>query len=127
MQYLTCTNDGCTAEDEVVTVTGHLRPCDRVLCTKCGQPMEITFRRVYKYRLERCGGPQNPELPNGAEIVHIAMQGDSICIWALVDVREDVGNRKFIIYGTGHPITTAGKHIGTVLDGRFVWHVFEAL
>ena len=41
MQYLTCTNDGCTAEDEVVTVTGHLRPCDRVLCTKCGQPMEI--------------------------------------------------------------------------------------
>ena len=40
MQHMVCTNEDCRAEDEVVQITGHLKPCDRVLCGECGQPMQ---------------------------------------------------------------------------------------
>lgn len=86
-----------------------------------------SYRRVYKYHLKFKDGVQDPGLPYNAEIAHLAMQGGSICMWAVVDIRENAGDRRFIVYGTGHPITTVGKHVGTVLDGQFVWHVFEAL
>jgi hypothetical protein len=87
----------------------------------------MSFFRVYKYPLEVQDGAQNPNIPHGAEILHVAMQGQQICIWALVDTRQQASNRLFVVYGTGHPITTVGSYIGTAHDRQFVWHVFEAL
>lgn len=69
-------------------------------------------------------------LPAGAEVLHVAVQDESIRLWerhpSIVTTTE---RRTFRIAGTGHPFpANAGqRHIGTVLSpsGTFVWHVFE--
>lgn len=86
----------------------------------------MSFSRVFKYPLEVKDGPQDPGVPHGAQILHVAMQDGKICIWALIDTRQKASNRLFVVYGTGHPITTVGPYIGTAHDRQFVWHVFEA-
>ncbi len=38
--------------------------------------------------------------------------------------------RRFVVYGTGHTIPGIGGypddlHVGSVIDGSFVWHIYE--
>lgn len=84
--------------------------------------------KIYKYPLQLTGGAQSRTLPHGAEIVHFSMQGDTPCIWARIPDKS-FGTahhvRQFWIVGTGHDIKDGLKHIGTVLHGDFVWHLFE--
>lgn len=64
-------------------------------------------------------------MPMGAQPLCVGMQGDQLCLWALVDPREPLRNYRFFVYGTGHPIENAECYIGTAFDPRgFVWHVF---
>lgn len=60
-----------------------------------------------------------------AKIVHVGEQTGSICIWFECDTDQEVKSRTFCILGTGHPIPPDGKHVGTVIMGTFVWHVYE--
>ncbi len=48
--------------------------------------------------------------------------------WFVVDPDADLLSRRFLLRGTGHPLDleATGRFVGTVLDGPFVWHVFEA-
>lgn len=84
-----------------------------------------SFRRVFKYTLDIRDGAQNPSLPVGAEIVHVAMQVEKIRLWAVVDIRQKISNRLFVVVATGQPIEFVGHYTGTVHDGIYVWHVFE--
>jgi len=51
------------------------------------------------------------EMPSGARILHVEEQpgngGTGVCMWALVDSKNPMEMRKFIIFGTGHDIPDA--------------------
>jgi hypothetical protein len=90
--------------------------------------------KVYKYQLVFRGEVQPIELPLGAEVLHFAVQDSSEgmnpipLIWAKVDPGNETETREFILRGTGHEIGVnlyRTQHIGTVLHGVFVWHLFE--
>ena len=69
-------------------------------------------------------------MPQGAEILHVAMQGvtpQTPTLWALVDPNAEEVTRRLAIRGTGHDASdlTAADHVATVQQGARVWHVFD--
>ena len=86
------------------------------------------MQKVYKYHL-RLDDETQIDMPRGAQVLHVAEQNGSLCLWALVETHQDMGRRFFAVRGTGHDCEGLGPHgyIGTVhtMGGRLVWHVFE--
>jgi hypothetical protein len=85
-------------------------------------------KTIYKYPLQ-LADISKVEMDVSAEILKVESQG-AIMIWTLVDSDPD-GTAKtkdawFRIAGTGHKIhpVTAKKHLATVFNGPFVWHIF---
>ncbi len=73
---------------------------------------------------------QDVRMPLNAAILSVQMQGETLCLWALVNPVAPLVLRTFEVFGTGHPIAHSDeirKYIGTVQSpGRsLVWHVFE--
>jgi hypothetical protein len=69
------------------------------------------------------------ELPIGAEVLCVQVQGDGPKIWARVDPGSNtMVTRRFHWRGTGHPADGCGRYIGTVqaMGGALVFHLFEA-
>ena len=67
-------------------------------------------------------------MPRGAEVLHADVQDGEFYLWALVDPAEELEDRHFIIAPTGGPgddRISKANHISTIMDGRYVWHVFE--
>ena len=83
---------------------------------------------IWKFPL-RFEHDQRIDMPAGATVLHVAMQGELLCVWAQVDTGAYLEARRFDIFGTGHEIAPpdAGKrqYVGTVHAGVYVWHVFE--
>ena len=83
--------------------------------------------RIWKYTLE-ITDRQTVQMPAGAQVLAVQMQGDAPQLWAIVNESESVEEpRAFAIYGTGHPLPDdPGKYIATFqLSGiPFVGHVF---
>ncbi|EIL4347344.1 hypothetical protein LLL46_003594 [Salmonella enterica subsp. enterica serovar Saintpaul] len=85
---------------------------------------------IWKYVLE----PQiTLDMPAGATILSVGAQGDDICLWARVDTDAPAEPRRFLVAGTGMPLSESfngARFIGTVqmtLAGvSLVMHVFEA-
>jgi hypothetical protein len=87
---------------------------------------------IWKYEV-----PDNGvvHMPFGAEILQLHPQGgpvhETVCLWALVDPDEQqLVMRRFILFGTGHPIPTGPLvYRGTahLRAGTLVLHVFELL
>lgn len=71
------------------------------------------------------------QMPKGAVVLHVALQGKQPCLWALVNSTEPTEIRKFRIVGTGHLISLNEvpllTYIGSFLmhGGALVFHVFE--
>ena len=87
-------------------------------------------KTIYKYEAPTPFDPEKTiEFPEGAQIVEVGLDpAGAICIWALVDpITEAKTNRMFLLVGTGHPITQNVTHLGSVGDGRFVWHILEVI
>ena len=83
---------------------------------------------VHKYELFRHLGIElYLNLPKYAQILKIALQGEALCVWVLVDrAQKQKVRRAFMVFGTGHDnIPDYAEHIETVFDGPFVWHIFE--
>jgi hypothetical protein len=86
------------------------------------------MRTIWKFELEIADDPQTVEMPQGAEIVHVAAQNGVLCFWAIVEPSSPKEPRSFIVHGTGHPIGNVVRtYRGTALMRPFVWHVFEIL
>ena len=65
-------------------------------------------------------------MPKHGRIVALNIVGMQLFLWVLfTDGDAQEVERRFIIRGTGHPIPLDATHIGTVLHGPFVWHLFE--
>lgn len=82
--------------------------------------------RVYKYPI-KITDKQSVEMPLSGKILTAQMQGDQLCLWALVDPDNDwEGYRIIYVHGTGHPIKEENlKYIATVQTRGLVFHVFE--
>lgn len=83
---------------------------------------------IYKYPIQ-ITDVQKVKLPIEAQILTAQMQGDALCIWAIVDeAATDTEERTIEVFGTGHPMGQVFRqYIGTVQmqGGALVWHVFE--
>lgn len=87
------------------------------------------MKTIYKYPLE-AEDWQAIKMPRGAEILAVQTQGETPCLWALVDTENDSEERYLRVIGTGHPISSEDKYlrfIGTfqLMGGSLVFHVFE--
>lgn len=79
---------------------------------------------VYKYPVET----KHPMyLPEGAEILKVAYQGEQLTLWAKVDTSNIDMPISLKIVPTGGHIPSREKldYIDTVFQGPFVWHVFK--
>ena len=81
---------------------------------------------VWKFVLELIDGPQVMQMPEGSEVLCVAMQHQRPTLWARVDARNGIPaqRRVFTVRGTGHPAAT-GEYVGTAVSDALVWHVFE--
>jgi len=91
------------------------------------------MKTIFKYIIE-VKDEQTLTIPVGSKILSVQVQGDNICLWAIVNpqiVDEEV---LIEIFGTGNPIEDEkiifGQQrrerifIGTVQQHKFVWHIF---
>ena len=70
------------------------------------------------------------EMPEGAVLLHVDVQQNTPCIWAVVNPRAAAKPRQLRLYGTGTPIEEKlGTHVGSfqMRNGLLVWHVFEVV
>lgn len=87
-----------------------------------------TMRTHYKYALELTGQDQTVEMPEGAAVVHVAVQDGRPCIWAMVDPEAEPVERVFTLLAAGQQFDAAHwMRWGTVLlsDGALVFQVAE--
>lgn len=93
--------------------------------------MTERVKSVWKFTLEPGYETQAIEMPKGAEILTAREQGNSVCVWAMVDTRAMREARRFSVIGTGWQVPERNrKYIGTAqfIDGApLVFHVFEVL
>ena len=84
---------------------------------------------IHKYPVST--GLFEVEMPEGAEVLTVQMQGNSPCIWARVDSEAPVTKYHFQIVGTGQPTPSIGEaaYIDTfqMLGGQLIWHLFEVV
>lgn len=65
------------------------------------------------------------ETPDGADIVHVALQNGECYVWAVVESSNGIVDRKLSICGTGHPLEPGLFYLGSFQKNGFNWHVFE--
>lgn len=83
---------------------------------------------VFKYTLDFGIGPIfNVHMPVGAKLLHVGEQHRAIQLWAWVDNTAKLEKRTFALVGTGlsAPSPAEATHVGSVIAGAFVWHIFE--
>jgi hypothetical protein len=81
---------------------------------------------IWKYLLE--SHHASIEMPQGARILTVQMQGDTVCLWACVDPNAPQVARRFVALPTGAYAEDISQqsYLGTVQRSGYVWHVFEA-
>jgi len=85
------------------------------------------MRTIWKYQFDTTDS-FGLQIPEGAEILSVQVQHGKPCMWVLVDKDKPVVQRRFRVYGTGHPIEAVGlTFLGTyqVCNGDLIFHVFE--
>lgn len=66
-------------------------------------------------------------LPEGAQILSVQMQGGKPFFWALIDTDAPLKKYTFIVVGTGNPVKPGDKQfVGTfqMYGGELVFHLF---
>lgn len=86
------------------------------------------MKAIWKYPI-KVEAQQSIEMPIGAEILCVQMQGEQPCLWAKVSPEGWPTKRTIVILPTGAEFEEMrGRYIGTfqMHNGMYVWHVFEA-
>lgn len=84
------------------------------------------MKTIWKFPLVICD-TQGVTMPEGAKPLAVQLQGDTLCLWALVDPDAPKVCNTIDIRGTGHPCPDhLGEHIGTfqLSGGALIFHVF---
>jgi hypothetical protein len=70
-------------------------------------------------------------MPSGAQVLTVQVQAGIPQIWAVVDPKAPIVERRFQVVGTGHPfeMKPSHKYLGTfqMHQGLFVYHLFEVI
>ena len=85
-------------------------------------------RTIWKFPI-KVEDEQSVSMPYDSQLLHVGMQGDDVCIWALVNPSAHRVERIIHIFGTGHPLPDdPGVYVGTFMlaSGVLVFHVFVA-
>lgn len=88
--------------------------------------MTPTPRTIWKFPVLNINGDEDEvSVPIDARLVHFGPDPDgAICAWFECD-RTDLRHRRwFAIYGTGWPIPAGQTHVGSYVEGPFLWHVY---
>lgn len=66
-------------------------------------------------------------LPHGAQVRSVGLdpRTQRPAIWVELDTGANKTERVFVAYGTGDAIMWGSHFVGTVFQGRLVWHVYE--
>jgi hypothetical protein len=84
--------------------------------------------KIFKYQL-KVKDEQAILMPIGAKVISVQFQNGNLCLWAIVNPSNATELRCFEVYGTGADFPSLGmaerKHLATVQEGPFVWHIFE--
>lgn len=86
---------------------------------------------IYKYPIplnQNFYGAFSIDLPESTLIRHVDLDGNgTACIWAEVDTNFLTSRtHKFFKCGTGKEIPDEYKyHIGSYVDGPYVWHIYK--
>lgn len=86
------------------------------------------MQTIWKYPLD-VADEQKIQLPLGADILHVGVQGEAVCLWAQVSPGRVKQVRTIHIFGTGHDLPdNPGRHIGSFMlhGGALVFHAYEA-
>ena len=86
-------------------------------------------KAIWKYPL-KVEAQQSIEMPIGAEILCVQMQGEQPFLWAKVTPNGWPIKKTIVIHPTGHEFEEyPGRYIGTfqMQGGLYVWHVYEAI
>lgn len=89
-------------------------------------------KTIWKFEI-KATDKQHIKMPKGAEILYIDNQYEVANLWALVDPKEEMEERTFEVFGTGHEIYydmgVDRNHIGSfqLNQGTLVFHVFERM
>jgi len=83
---------------------------------------------IWKYEL-KITDTNHVMMPEASKILTAQMQGNVLCIWAMVAPSSPLRERVIRIVGTGNPFRDAQncRYIASVQERVFVWHVFEVL
>lgn len=70
------------------------------------------------------------KVPRGSKLLSVQVQCGRLFVWVLVGEKEaskcDYRTKVVSVYGTGFDVPDdPGRFVGTIVDGEFVWHVFE--
>lgn len=65
-------------------------------------------------------------MPNASHIVKVGIQSPGyIALWYEHSNPDRLQSRFFEVFGTGQNIQEDRHHVGTVMDGDYVWHIYE--
>lgn len=92
-----------------------------------GKEQEVT-KTIWKFPLETTD-VQEIQTPANAKMLSVGLDPEgALCLWALVNPKEDLEAITVNIVGTGNPVPRSvlmwSEFLGTVTDGPYVWHVF---
>ena len=84
----------------------------------------VAYMKIYEYQLALAES-QYVAMPEGAEVLSIGLQNGIITIWVKVEPQNPSIAYAFYIAGTGGEVPNNTEFIGTVMQDRFVWYVFQ--
>ena len=72
-------------------------------------------------------GPMEIDVPTPGNVVLVDRDPATglLAFWAEVIPTMPKAARRFQVVGTGHDIPDRAKHLGSVVMGDLVWHLFE--
>ena len=77
--------------------------------------------QIWKHNIQP--GPQTIQMPQGAELLHVATQGRLPTLWIKVDPDAPLVARSICVCCTGEDIE--GEYVGTYQLDWFVGHVMD--
>lgn len=91
-------------------------------------------RTIHKYAIPFASGTGEHgrfsiETHEEGKFLHVALQphpmgGPVPVIWAEVDTDSKPETEELVVLGTGSEVPKGAQHLGTWLDGPFVWHLY---
>lgn len=83
------------------------------------------MKTVYKFAFPSGTDTLEAKIPADAKPVYVAIQNKRVTMWFELDTEEENVERYFKIVPTGSEVPEEGTHIQSIMDGEFVWHIYE--